>query len=255
MTRVDASPLAAPEPHGSGRSGPRVLVTVGTDHHPFDRLIVWINEWLAAHPEHAGSFFVQSGSSKLQPAAESAKFLDMAGLSQVLDDADVVICHGGPGSIADAWQRGQLPIAVPRLRRYGEVVDDHQVDFCRMLAGAGRIRVAEDKASLYALIAEALADQSGFRLGGSPATADATVAHAVARFEELVNDLVSEPRSRVPLIARGARRARRGAGAGTRPDTGASEPTGTNPAEFLTEFTRPDSTSSVAPLIAQKEQE
>lgn len=232
MSRVEASPLAAAEQPGAGRPGPRFLVTVGTDHHPFDRLIVWINEWLSAHPEHAGGFFVQSGSSKLEPAAESAKFLDMAGLSRALDDADVVICHGGPGSIADAWQRGQVPIAVPRLRRHGEVVDDHQVDFCRMLAGAGRIRVAEDKAGLYALIAEALTDRSGFRLGGSPATADATVAHAVARFEELVNDLVSEPRSRFPLIARGARRARRGVGAGTRPDVGAGEPTGTDPADM-----------------------
>lgn len=231
VTQLEAARAAAPQENEPGRPRPRFVVTVGTDHHPFDRLIEWINDWLAAHPEHSGAFFVQSGSSDVEPAAQSAKYLDLTGLNRVLDDADVMICHGGPGLIADAWQRGMVPIAVPRLRRHREVVDDHQVDFCRKLSGAGRVRVAEDAAGLYALIEEALADRSGFLHGGSPATADATVAHTVARFEELVNDLVSGPRSRFPLIARGARRARRGVNAGTRPETGAGEPTGSNPAD------------------------
>ncbi len=243
VSQAGAIRVAAPEQAGGDQPAPRFVVTVGTDHHPFDRLIGWVNDWLATHSGQAGEFFVQSGSATITPAAESAKFLDTEGLGRVLDEADVMICHGGPGSIADAWQRGQVPIAVPRLRRHGEVVDDHQVDFCRKLSGTGRIRVAEDAASLHALISEAMADRSGFRLGGSPATADATVAHTVARFEELVNDLVSgngAHRSRFPLIVRGARRARRVINAGTGADRGASEPTGSNPADSSLGFTRLD---------------
>ena len=220
MTQTEATRVPAPVQHGGGGPDPRFAVTVGTDHHPFDRLIGWVNDWLAGHPGQTVAFFVQSGSATVEPAAESAKFLGTTDLGRVLDDADVMICHGGPGSIADAWQRGQVPIAVPRLRRHGEAVDDHQVDFCRKLASTGRIRVAEDAAGLHALIEEALADRSGFRLGGSPATGGATVAHTVARFEELVNDLVSgngAHRSRIPLIARGARRARRGVNAAPGP--------------------------------------
>ena len=232
MSQAEATREAA-SAHDAGRPpGPHFVVTVGTDHHPFDRLIQWVNDWLAAHPGFQGSFFVQSGSATIESAAQSEKFLDSAGLNRALDEADVTICHGGPGSIADAWQRGQVPIAIPRLRKLGEAVDDHQVDFCRKLAGTGRVRIAEDPAGLSVLIEEALADRSGFRLGGSPATADATVAHTVTRFEELVNDLVSGPRRRLPLISRGARRARRGTRAGTKPETGAGEPAGTNPADL-----------------------
>lgn len=212
MSQVEATRLAAPDLAVSDRPGPRFVVTVGTDHHPFDRLIGWVNDWLTAHPGQAADFFVQSGAATVEPAAASVKFLDTVALSRALDEADVMICHGGPGAISDAWRRGQVPIAVPRLRKLGEVVDDHQVDFCRKLADTGKIRLAEDAATLHALMDEAVADRSGYRLDDLPAEAAAAVAKTVARFEELVNDLVSENRPRrfrLPLIARGAGRARR----------------------------------------------
>jgi UDP-N-acetylglucosamine transferase subunit ALG13 len=212
VSQVEAARVAAPDLPAADRPGPRFVVTVGTDHHPFDRLIGWVNDWLVAHPEQAADFFVQSGAATVVPAAASVKFLDTVALSRALDEADVMICHGGPGAISDAWRRGQVPIAVPRLRKLGEVVDDHQVDFCRKLANTGKIRIAEDAASLHALIDEAVADRSGYRLDDLPAEAAAAVAKTVARFEELINDLVSEyrpPRLRFPLASRGAKRARR----------------------------------------------
>ncbi|HBW18036.1 MAG TPA: hypothetical protein DEH11_02965, partial [Actinobacteria bacterium] len=61
---------------------PRVVVTVGTDHHPFDRLISWINDWLGQHPEHADTFFVQSGAASVRPASASEPFLDADLLDQ-----------------------------------------------------------------------------------------------------------------------------------------------------------------------------
>ncbi|HBW18037.1 MAG TPA: glycosyl transferase family 28, partial [Actinobacteria bacterium] len=63
-------------------------------------------------------------------------------LDQLLDGAELVICHGGPGTISGAWSRGLRPVVVPRLRRLGEVVDDHQVDFCAKLAELGRVQLA-----------------------------------------------------------------------------------------------------------------
>jgi UDP-N-acetylglucosamine transferase subunit ALG13 len=207
---------------------PRFVVAVGTDHHPFDRLIVWINDWLAQHPDQIGAFFVQSGAASVAPASASVKFLDADGLGRVLDEADVMICHGGPGSIADAWQRGQVPIVIPRLRLLGEVVDDHQVDFCRKLAGHGRVRLAEDAAAFSALVGEAIADRAGFRLSGPAAEPNRAVEDAVARFEALVNDLISGPRRRLPPILR-ARRSRRAIHAGDGLSAVAGDPTGQVP--------------------------
>ena len=162
MSAVTARAAAeVPEP-----ARPRIVVTVGTDHHPFDRLIRWINDWLAQHPDRASDFFVQSGAASVIPACPSARFLEAAQLNALLDEADVMVCHGGPGSIADAWARGQVPIVVPRLRRLGEVVDDHQVDFCRKLAELGRIRLAEERLAWPVFLTMRSVITSRFRIAG-----------------------------------------------------------------------------------------
>lgn len=170
----------------------RFVVTVGTDHHQFDRLIRWINDWLKQHPERIQAFMVQWGSASVEPMCPGERFLEVDRLDEFLDSADVMICHGGPGSIADAWARGQVPIAVPRLRRFGEVVDDHQVDFCRKLASLGRIQLAEDPGVLAGLLDEALLDRAPFSLQAPPENIDATV----TRFETLVGELVALPHRR-----------------------------------------------------------
>jgi UDP-N-acetylglucosamine transferase subunit ALG13 len=182
------------------------VVTVGTDHHQFDRLIGWVNGWLGGHQVLAAEFFVQYGSAQVRPACDGSDFLDAAELDRLLGGADVIICHGGPGSIADAWERGRVPIVVPRLRRLGEVVDDHQVDFCRKLAGLSRIRLAEDETTFAGLIDEAAAAPDRFVAGGAGPDVDA----AVTRFGELVDELVSRPVRR-----RGARHRQRLAASGT----------------------------------------
>jgi UDP-N-acetylglucosamine transferase subunit ALG13 len=197
--------MTAPVSGGNGGPGaPRVVVTVGTDHHPFDRLIGWINDCLAQHPEQSGGFFVQSGTASITPACPGSRFLPTDQLDALLDGAEVIVCHGGPASIASAWARGQLPIVVPRLRRLGEHIDDHQLDFCVQVAEVGRIRLAQTAADFAEYLDEAAHDSRRFRGSGLQADVDA----AVARFGALVEELVGRP-SRRPLLAHRARRSRR----------------------------------------------
>jgi UDP-N-acetylglucosamine transferase subunit ALG13 len=169
---------------------PRVLVLVGTDHHPFDRLVGWVRDWLRKHPEQAGDFFVQAGTTSVRPTCASSPFLDIDQLEVRLDLAELIVCHGGPESIANAWARGQVPIVVPRLRRFGEHVDDHQLDFCVKIAEQGRIRLAQTHAVFAGLMQEASSDIGKFRGGAKESNAD----EVVARFEALVDELVSRPR-------------------------------------------------------------
>ena len=171
----------------------RVVVTVGTDHHPFDRLVSWVNSWIELHPERASDFFVQSGAASVAPICRSTPFLEAGQLDAELQQAHLMICHGGPGSIADAWDRGHVPIVVPRLRRLGEVVDDHQVDFCEKLDEIGRVRLARTPAVFANLIDEGISDSRRFRADSSDAEVEATV----ARFALLVDDLVGRPRRRL----------------------------------------------------------
>lgn len=183
-------------PGTDGTPAPLVVVTVGTDHHPFDRLIMWVNYWLGQHPDQTAAVFVQSGTTSVVPLCRSSRFLGGDQLGALLDRANVIICHGGPGSIADAWARGQVPIVVPRLRRLGEHVDDHQVDFCRRFNGLGRVLLAETPTAFAELLDEATFDVRRFRASGDERDVEA----AVARFAALVDELVSRPRRRRALL-------------------------------------------------------
>jgi hypothetical protein len=49
---------------------PLVLISVGTDHHPFDRLVTWADGWLATRPEGSVRCVVQSGTSRAPLVAE-----------------------------------------------------------------------------------------------------------------------------------------------------------------------------------------
>ncbi len=75
---------------------------------------------------------------------------------QLVEDvcrARVVVCHAGVGSVLTALANDKRPIVVPRLQRYGEAVDDHQLAFGRRLAAAGLVTLVED----LGLLADAVA--------------------------------------------------------------------------------------------------
>jgi UDP-N-acetylglucosamine transferase subunit ALG13 len=171
------------------------VVTVGTDHHPFNRIVGWTNDWLRSHPEQVEMFFVQSGAASVTPACPASQFLDVERMRSVLDVADVIVCHGGPESIATAWARGLLPIVVPRLPQLGEHVDDHQVHFCLKLAELGRVWLAQTPAEFASNLSEATRDHSRLRASVPAADVDA----AVERFGQLVEELVRSSRRRRPL--------------------------------------------------------
>lgn len=141
----------------------RVFVTLGTDHHHFDRLLSWIEHWVQ-RPQAEGTFvLVQHGSSRAPTGVETRDFLPVEELSLVVALYDVIVTQGGPGGIMDARRVGRVPIAVPRLSALNEVVDDHQVAFCRRLDTLGQVRCVEDEMSLHSALDAAVRDPESLR--------------------------------------------------------------------------------------------
>jgi UDP-N-acetylglucosamine transferase subunit ALG13 len=139
------APRAGDPPPGSG-----VLVTVGTNEAPFDRLL----EAVSGLDLGGERVIVQHGASAVRPAgAECVDFLPYDELDDLTRRARAVVCHGGIGSVAVALAHGRRPIVVPRLRRHGEAVDDHQVPFARRLEAAGLATVVEELDRLPELLA------------------------------------------------------------------------------------------------------
>jgi UDP-N-acetylglucosamine transferase subunit ALG13 len=142
---------------------PLVLVTVGTDAFPFDRLMQWLDVWLREGGSDRARVLVQSGSSTPPERAESAAFLPYADLQAAVGRATAVVCHGAGPSILEILEHNVVPIVVPRRRALGEAVDDHQVLFTKRLAAEGRARIADSAGELGRLLDQAIADPTAFR--------------------------------------------------------------------------------------------
>ena len=56
------------------------------------------------------------------------------------DRADLIISHGGTGALIKASKKGKNIIAVPRLARFGEHTDDHQLQVVTVLEQEGYVR-------------------------------------------------------------------------------------------------------------------
>jgi UDP-N-acetylglucosamine transferase subunit ALG13 len=160
-----------------------VFISVGTDHHPFDRLVRWADAWL---PEGV-QCVVQYGTSAAPLRAEGVAYLDHGALTTLLDEAAVVVCHGGPTTITESRRHGRRPIVVPRDPALGEHVDDHQQRFCARMEAKGLISTANDEAALRDLLDRALGSPGDFAV--APDGGD--VAASVARFGDLVADLLA----------------------------------------------------------------
>ena len=100
-----------------------IFVTLGSQKFQFDRLLQAVDE-LQTDEE----IFAQIGYSEYKPKHFKYKrFLDRDEFDKIMDSSNIVITHGGTGAIIGAVKKGKKVIAVPRLKKYGEHVDDHQI--------------------------------------------------------------------------------------------------------------------------------
>lgn len=143
---------------------PLVVVTVGSDHHPFSRLIGWVDEWLAGGAADRIDCVVQYGTADPPRHGAAVPYLSYPELQRLLSAATVVVTQGGPMSMVEARRGGRMPIVVARLPDFDEVVDGHQPEFCGRLATAGLIKLVDGAPALVDAVEAALADPDATRV-------------------------------------------------------------------------------------------
>lgn len=117
-----------------------IFITLGSQKFQFNRLLKAVDE-IAVDDE----IFAQIGYSDYKPQHyEYKEFLDRDEFEQMMSKADIVITHGGTGAIIEAVKKGKKVIAVPRLKKYGEHVDDHQIQLIGQFRNLELIYACED---------------------------------------------------------------------------------------------------------------
>ena len=110
----------------------KIFITLGSQKFQFNRLLKAVDELCERGTIEAEDVFAQIGYSDYLPKNFNyKKFLDRDEFSREMEKADIVITHGGTGAIIGAVKKGKKVIAVPRLAKYGEHVDDHQLQLIK----------------------------------------------------------------------------------------------------------------------------
>lgn len=106
----------------------KIFITLGSQKFQFDRLLIAVDKLCEKKVICGDDVFAQTGYSDYVPKNYSYKnFLDREEFSAEMSKVDIVITHGGTGAIIGAVKKGKKVIAVPRRAKYGEHVDDHQL--------------------------------------------------------------------------------------------------------------------------------
>ena len=121
-----------------------IFITLGSQKFQFNRLLIEIDK-LIKEGKISEEVFAQIGYSNYKPQNYKYKeFLDREEFSKFMKSSRMVITHGGTGAIIGAVKQGKKVIAVPRLAKYGEHVDDHQIEITSQFKEMNLIESVED---------------------------------------------------------------------------------------------------------------
>lgn len=137
-----------------------ILVLLGTQNNSFHRLLEEIEKNIDAG-NITDKVVVQAGFTKYKSnKMEIFDMIPQEELDKLIKEADLVITHGGVGSIMAAVKQGKKVIAVPRLKKYGEHVNDHQLEIIETFKKQGIIIGINNVTEL----AQALKDAEAFKV-------------------------------------------------------------------------------------------
>lgn len=105
-----------------------IFVTLGTQDKSFDRLLREIDKCIE-NGIIKEKVVVQAGYTKYT-SKNMFIFSEVSKeeFEQYMEECDLLITHGGVGSIFDGLKRGKKIITVPRLKKYNEHTNDHQLE-------------------------------------------------------------------------------------------------------------------------------
>lgn len=131
-----------------------ILVVLGTQDKPFTRLLNALETQVNAGLIQ-DELIVQSGLTHFESQKMKCfDLLPMEEFERLMEQADCIITHGGVGTILNAVKKGKKVLACPRLAKYQEHGNDHQLQLCNEFEKKGYVLVCEEFDELYQKIEE-----------------------------------------------------------------------------------------------------
>ncbi|MCF2487397.1 glycosyltransferase [Dyadobacter sp. CY347] len=131
-----------------------IFVTVGTQG-PFDRLITTMDELALSMPDIP--IVAQVGESKYKVRnMHSFAFTSSLDMEMYFNNAHLIVSHAGMGTIISAFERKKPIVIFPKLAKFGEHRNDHQLATAKRLESLNYLHAAYDFTTLKAKVSAAL---------------------------------------------------------------------------------------------------
>lgn len=131
-----------------------IFITLGSQKFQFNRLLKAVDNQIIER-KIIDQIYAQTGASDYLPQNfPFQNYLDRDDYIEKINQSTIVVTHGGTGTIVGAVKKGKKVIAVPRLSKYGEHVDDHQIQIINEFAEMNLICECMDCNDLWKAIEE-----------------------------------------------------------------------------------------------------
>lgn len=125
-----------------------IFICVGSREYQFNRLLKEL-DYLVEKKHITEEIYAQIGQSSYLPKNfKYERFLSEEKFKNYQSNADLIISHGGTGALIGALKLNKQVIAVPRLAKFGEHIDDHQLQVAGVLAKEGYLSCVLDMKEL-----------------------------------------------------------------------------------------------------------
>ncbi|MBU3958131.1 MAG: beta-1,4-galactosyltransferase [Nanoarchaeota archaeon] len=134
-----------------------IFVSLGTHERPFFRLAREMDR-LSREGRIRDKIVAQLGFTDYKfksPRIKAEKYMSQKKFDKSFKGAEIIITHGGSGNILDAISQGKPVVAVPRLSKFGEHVNDHQLQIVKEMEKLGNVFAVYDIEKLFEAIEKA----------------------------------------------------------------------------------------------------
>lgn len=124
----------------------KVLVTIGSMvEKKFTRLFKAVDQLCEEGTLNGQDVIAQVGFDQYQ--SKYYKCFDMIAdeeFKKIIDNSDLIITHAGTGTVTSCLKKNKKVIIFPRMAKYDEHYDDHQLELSRIFTDAGHVMCAYD---------------------------------------------------------------------------------------------------------------
>lgn len=129
-----------------------IFLILGSQKFQFNRLLMEFDRLIEIN-EINEKVYAQIGYSNYEPKNfEYKRFLDRSEFLNKINDCNLIVTHGGTGSIVTSVKLNKKVIAVPRLLEYGEHVDNHQKEIVNQFVKLNMIHGISEVSELKSAI-------------------------------------------------------------------------------------------------------